>query len=117
MQTGIAAFPHTMSFAQSSAVGAQSGAKEDAANSLGKFSESQFLTLLVAQLKNQDPLDPQDPTQFVSQLAQLTSLEQLISIKNLMQDLVATGTEQSAEDGANGKKETDQMNIVEETIL
>lgn len=39
-----------------------------------------FLTLLVAQLKNQDPLNPQDGTQFVTQLAQFTSLEQLTSI-------------------------------------
>jgi flagellar basal-body rod modification protein FlgD len=39
-----------------------------------------FMSLLVAQLKNQDPLAPQDSTQFVAQLAQFNSLEQLISI-------------------------------------
>src|SRR3979411_1659000 len=37
-----------------------------------------FLTLLVAQLKYQDPLQPQDGTAFVTQLAQFTSLEQQI---------------------------------------
>lgn len=42
--------------------------------------ENTFLTLLVAQLKNQDPLSPQDGTQFVSQLAQFSQLEQLIGI-------------------------------------
>jgi len=42
--------------------------------------ESTFLTLLVAQLKNQDPLSPTDGTQFVAQLAQFSSLEQLINI-------------------------------------
>lgn len=47
-----------------------------------------FLTLLVAQLKNQDPLAPQDGTQFVAQLAQFNSLEQLISINNRLGDLV-----------------------------
>lgn len=36
-----------------------------------------FLSLLVAQLEYQDPLDPQTDTQFVTQLAQMTSLEQL----------------------------------------
>ena len=39
-----------------------------------------FLKLLVEQLKHQDPLAPQDGAQFVAQLAQFNSLEQLISI-------------------------------------
>jgi flagellar basal-body rod modification protein FlgD len=43
--------------------------------------QSQFLQLLVAQLKGQNPLEPQDPTQFVSQLAQFSSLEQLVTIR------------------------------------
>lgn len=40
-----------------------------------------FLRLLVAQLKNQDPLNPADGTAFVAQLAQLTQLEQTIAMK------------------------------------
>jgi len=42
----------------------------------GLASESTFLKLLIAQLKNQDPSNPSDPTQFVTQLAQFTTLEQ-----------------------------------------
>jgi flagellar basal-body rod modification protein FlgD len=45
-----------------------------------------FLRLLVAQLKNQDPLNPADGTAFVAQLAQLTQLEQTIAMK---EDLAA----------------------------
>ena len=40
-----------------------------------------FLLLLVTQMKNQDPLNPQDPTQFISQLAEFSSLEQLTQIR------------------------------------
>src|SRR5215467_12871742 len=47
----------------------------------GEEEKTQFLQLLVAQLKGQNPLDPQDGTQFVTQLAQFSSLEQLINIK------------------------------------
>ena len=39
---------------------------------------NQFLNLLVAQLKNQDPLDPLDANEFTSQLVQFASVEQQI---------------------------------------
>lgn len=41
-----------------------------------------FMTLLVAQLKNQDPLAPQDGAEFVAQLAQFNSLDQLVGIRD-----------------------------------
>lgn len=47
-----------------------------------------FMTLLVAQLKNQDPLAPQDGAAFVAQLAQFNSLEQLTGIKQSIDKLV-----------------------------
>jgi len=39
-----------------------------------------FMKLLVTQLKNQDPLDPTDAKEFVTQLSQLTGVEQLVGI-------------------------------------
>ena len=53
-----------------------------------------FLRMLVSQLKNQDPLKPVDGTQFVSQLAQFSELEQLIAIRADMDK--AQSTNQSA---------------------
>jgi len=51
-------------------------------STLGAASNEQmFLQLLVSQLKNQDPLNPVDGTQFVSQLSQFSELEQLIAIR------------------------------------
>jgi flagellar basal-body rod modification protein FlgD len=48
-----------------------------------------FLKLLVEQLKHQDPMSPQDSAQFVAQLAQFNSLEQLISINTRLGQLLA----------------------------
>ena len=64
------------------------------ANSLSGVSanEGTFLTLLVAQLKNQDPLSPTDSTQFVGELAQFSSLEQLTNINTNVGTLVTDVT-------------------------
>jgi len=47
-------------------------------------SEQAFLQLLITQLQNQDPLSPADPTQFVSQLASFSSLEQITQLNTNM---------------------------------
>jgi flagellar basal-body rod modification protein FlgD len=43
--------------------------------------KDEFLKLLVAQIRNQNPLDPADSVQFVTQLAQFSELEQMIAIR------------------------------------
>jgi flagellar basal-body rod modification protein FlgD len=47
-----------------------------------------FLNLLVTQLRNQDPLDPVQNTEFISQLAQFQSLESQIDTGKHLEDLV-----------------------------
>ena len=49
--------------------------------------QEQFLTLLVAQLQNQDPLNPTDATEFTAQLAQYSQLEQLFNLNDSMDQL------------------------------
>ena len=44
-----------------------------------------FITLLTAQLKAQDPLNPMSPQEMVNQLTQVSSLQQLISINQTLQ--------------------------------
>jgi flagellar basal-body rod modification protein FlgD len=49
-----------------------------------------FLKLLTAQLQNQDPSNPTDPTQFVSQLAQFSSVEQLVQSNTTLTSMSKT---------------------------
>ena len=67
----------------------QSGTQKTAMAIDPMATEQTFLMLLVAQLKNQNPLNPQDGTQFVAQLAQFSSLEQQMQMR---QDLDAINT-------------------------
>lgn len=55
-------------------------------------SEQTFLQLLVAQIQNQDPLNPTDSIQFVGQLVQYSELEQLMGINQGIQTLAGGST-------------------------
>ena len=64
--------------------GADASANSSASTASGSSAlanESTFLQLLVAQIKNQDPTQPMDSTAFLSQLAQFSQLEQLVGIR------------------------------------
>jgi flagellar basal-body rod modification protein FlgD len=51
------------------------------------ISKDAFLQLLVAQVKNQDPLNPTDGVQFLTQLAQFSQLEQMIGMRADLGDI------------------------------
>ena len=62
-------------------------------NSPGSLTnETTFLQLLMAQVQNQDPMNPTDSTQFVGQLVSFSQLEQLLSINQGVQSLVTDAT-------------------------
>ncbi|MFH2093655.1 MAG: FlgD immunoglobulin-like domain containing protein [Pseudomonadota bacterium] len=80
-----------------------------------------FLTLLVAQLQNQDPLNPMDGTDFSSQLAQFSQLEQLINMNDSMSMLASSFSQKSEGDALSyiGKQITgnvDVMNVDQGTV-
>ena len=59
--------------------------KETKANDeLGKEA---FLQLLVTQLQNQDPLNPQDNSSYIAELAQFSALEQMTNVADSLKDL------------------------------
>jgi flagellar basal-body rod modification protein FlgD len=55
------------------------------------MNKDDFLKLFVTQLQNQDPLNPQDSTQFISQLAQLTQVEQAYNTNTNLQNMLNQG--------------------------
>ncbi len=61
--------------------------KKQTSTDLQNVNKTEFLKLLVAQLQNQDPLNPVQNQEFVAQLATFSSLEQLISINNAVTKL------------------------------
>ncbi len=71
--------------ATATATGSASGASQ------AKLAENfdTFLTLLTTQLKNQDPLNPMDSTEFTNQLVQFSGVEQAISTNKNLEKLIA----------------------------
>lgn len=76
---------------------ADTGSSSTAASST--ISANDFLTLLVTEMKNQDPTANTDPNEYINQLVQVNSLEQLISIN---QTLTADSTTPSGDAVAHG---------------
>ena len=71
--------------------GNTSGTQNTATNDATKNSTlnyNDFLKLMVAQLRNQDPLNPTDSTQYMSQIAQFSSVEQGINTNAKLDQLL-----------------------------
>ncbi|MCK5575359.1 MAG: flagellar hook assembly protein FlgD [Sphingomonadales bacterium] len=72
-----------------------------------------FLTLLTTQLQVQDPLDPMDSSEFTNQLLQFTSVEQMISQNQNLEDIAALTAFYGMNDAVNyiGKDITVQQSV------
>ena len=65
--------------------------RSDASSDSATISANDFLTLLVTEMQNQDPTADTDPNEYIDQLVQVNSLEQLIDInQTLSTDLGST---------------------------
>ncbi len=76
--------------------GTQSAASAIASATDSLANEQTFLQLFVSQLQNQDPTNPMDGTQFVTQLAQFSQLEQSLQMRqdldSIVKDFSGTGS-------------------------
>ncbi len=60
------------------------GSSSDSSDSSATISANDFLTLLVTEMQNQDPTSDTDPNEYINQLVQVNSLEQLIDINQTL---------------------------------
>ena len=90
------------------AASAQNSSLSGALGTNSSLGEQDFLKLLVAQLKNQDPLAPQDNSQFVAQLAQFSSLQAAMGTNTRLDAITSQnqGTANSEAINLVGKKAT-----------
>jgi len=89
---GGVATPAAASAGSASNTSSPGGASTDSAT----ISANDFLTLLVTEMQNQDPTADTDPNEYINQLVNVNSLEQLISInQTLSTDLGSTPASQS----------------------
>lgn len=65
------------------------GKKDSAKNSVDK-AQDRFMTLLVTQMKNQDPLNPMDNAQVTSQMAQLSTVTGIDKLNNTLESLISS---------------------------
>ena len=64
----------------------QQAAAADTTEDSNELGQSAFLELMITQMENQNPLDPQDNSEFVAQLAQFSSVESLDKLNNSFDD-------------------------------
>jgi flagellar basal-body rod modification protein FlgD len=77
---GALAKPRTTTTTASAASSSNATTAAAAEASSSTITANDFLTLLVAEMKNQDPTQPTDPNQYITQMVGVNSLQQLIGI-------------------------------------
>jgi flagellar basal-body rod modification protein FlgD len=79
------------------AAASTTSSSSSASSSAATITSNDFLTLLVTEMKNQDPTATTDPNEYINQLVNVNSLQQLISInQTLTTDLAPTGSKPNA---------------------
>ena len=89
--TAVGAMASINSLGHANAMNSTPAASGNAAGEGSSISANDFLTLLVTEMKNQDPTAQTDPNEYINQLVQVNSLEQLIQINETLSGAVGSG--------------------------
>jgi flagellar basal-body rod modification protein FlgD len=114
MASAISALTGSSASSSAAAAASSSSSSSSASSTASAPSEEMFLKLLVSQLQNQDPLNPTDSTQFVSELAQFSELEQVIAIRGDIEKGSSPSTQsstQSTQSSTSGAPSTKQTQL------
>src|SRR5208337_4588788 len=76
--------------------GASSSTASSSSAATNGLNPNDFMSLLVAEIQNQDPTNPMDPTTFMSQLVNLNQLEQVTQINQVVQEYAPASTTSSS---------------------
>jgi len=90
--------------ASTASTGSSTSSSSSTADSSSTITANDFLTLLVAEMKNQDPTQPTDPNAYISQMVDVNSLQQLIGINQGITslDTAAVATTSSSANAVGG---------------
>ena len=84
-----------MNVANSGAVNTQTMASTSQTSVQKEMGKDAFLRILVTQMKNQDPMEPLKDTEFIGQMAQFSSLEQLTNLNTAMTQFIGSQGKQT----------------------
>lgn len=87
MATGIV---NEALYNKASETGSSNTSSKKGANKYGDMGKNDFLALLIAQLKYQDPLNPMEDKEFIGQLTQFSTLEQITNMSSNMEKFLAS---------------------------
>ncbi|RYY27296.1 MAG: flagellar hook assembly protein FlgD [Sphingomonadales bacterium] len=101
-------FDSTLANLGISRTGASTAVKTNAGLGSANMDQGDFLTLMTAQLKNQDPFEPVDNSQMVAQMAQFSSLSGITEMNSTLKAIA---------DRLNGTSTGDAMSWIGRTVL
>jgi flagellar basal-body rod modification protein FlgD len=109
--TAKAATPTANATTSSSGTNGTSGSNDSSGGS-ATISANDFLTLLVTEMQNQDPTATQDPNEYINQLVEVNSLQQLIGINQTLTTAFGSTTTSSGSNGTGQMAGTEASNSV-----